>query len=399
MNSQHAVNVKTVPYTKQSPKFWRIILALAVASLFIFSTLYVFQPLLPVFSAEFGVSATTSSLLVSSSVITMIIGLFVLGFLADRYGRRMIMNLSLAGAVVTMLGMPFAQGFAFLVVLRFLQGFFIAGIPAAAMGYLGDEIDRRHLSLAMTFYIASNALGGMVGRVVSGYFTDLFSWQSTLLGLSGFGLAVSILFIFLLPEERLFEKKPASISEDLKSMIVHLADIKLIPLFITGLLLQVVFTAVWTYLPFYLHGSPFNWTLKVISLTYFAYALGVLAPPVAARISSSIGLAKVLFGGIGLLTIGTWFTAVHITPLIMIGLGLICTGFFIAHSMAAALVSQTATHHKSGASSFYLISYYVGVIIGSTAVGKLWDHFAWAGIISTSFLLLTLYIFLRKIKD
>ncbi|MGP4078550.1 MFS transporter [Pseudalkalibacillus sp. R45] len=389
---------KALPYTKQNPKFWRIILALAVASLLIFSTLYVFQPLLPVFVKEFNITPTFSSLLVSSSVITMIIGLFVLGFLADRYGRRTIMNISLIVTVATLFAMPFATEFYLIVALRFLQGFFIAGIPAAAMGYLGDEIDRRHLSLAMTFYIASNALGGMGGRVFAGYFTDLFSWQTTLLSLSGFGVVVIVLFLILLPEERLFEQKPASISSDLKGMFVHLTDMRLIPLFVMGLLLQTMFTAVWTYLPFYLHGEPFNWSLKLISFTYFAYALGVIAPPLAGRISPRIGLSSVLFGGLGLLAIGIWLTAIQYAPFILIGLGMICTGFFIAHSMAAALVGRTATHHKSGASSFYLINYYVGVAIGSTAVGKLWDHFAWIGITSTSLLLLIVVLFLPKIK-
>ncbi|MCF6409024.1 MFS transporter [Pseudalkalibacillus salsuginis] len=395
MDVQHE---KALPYTKQSPKFWRIILALAVASLLIFSALYIFQPLLPVFVEEFDITPTYSSLLVSSSVITMILGLFVLGFLADRYGRRTIMNLSLIITVATLFAMPFAESFSLIVALRFLQGFFIAGIPAASMGYLGDEIDKQHLSLAMTFYIASNALGGMGGRVFAGYFTDLFSWQTTLLSLSGFGVIVILLFLFLLPEERLFKKKSASLVSDLRGMFVHLTDIRLIPLFIMGLFLQTMFTAIWTYLPFYLHSEPFNWTLKMISFTYFAYALGVLAPPLAGRISPTVGLSRVMFGGLSLLAIGTWLTAIQYTPLILIGLGMICTGFFIAHSMAAALVSRTATHHKSGASSFYLINYYVGVAIGSTAVGKLWDHFAWTGIISTSFLLLIVVIFLPKLK-
>ncbi|TLS36820.1 MFS transporter [Pseudalkalibacillus caeni] len=390
---------KVLPYTKQNPEFWRIISAFTVASLLIFSTLYVFQPLLPVFVKEFNITPTSSSLLVSSSVITMTVGLFVLSFLADRYGRRPIMILSLIVTVVTLLAMPFAKYFTFIVTLRFLQGFFIAGIPAAAMGYLGDEIDRRHLSLAMTFYIASNALGGMGGRVFAGYITDLFNWETTLLTLSAFGVIVIFLFLFLLPKERLFEKKPASLKSDIKGMFVHLKDTRLIPLFITGLLLQTVFTAIWTYLPFYLHDEPFGWTLRTISFTYFAYSLGVLAPPLAGRISSRVGLPKVFFGGIILLAIGTWLTAFHYTPLILIGLGVICTGFFISHSMAAALVSRTATHHKSGASSFYLINYYVGVAIGSTAVGKLWDHFAWKGIISTSVLLFIILFFIPKLDD
>lgn len=152
------------PYTPDESGFWRITLALMLASLLVFSTLYVFQPLLPIFVNEFQVSATESSFLMSAAVIAMVVGLFILGFAADRYGRLRLMQLSLGVTVLLLAAMPFTSSFEWLVVLRLLQGFFLAGIPAAAMGYLGEEVDPNHLGLAMTLYISSNALGGMGGE-------------------------------------------------------------------------------------------------------------------------------------------------------------------------------------------------------------------------------------------
>lgn len=387
--------------TKENRQFWQVILALTISSLLTFSTLYVFQPLLPVFVDEFNLSATVSSFLMSASVVTMMIGLFVLGFLADRYGRKTIMVVSLVVTILTLAAMAFSTSFSWIVVLRLLQGFFLAGVPASAMGYLGNEIDRKHIGIAMTLYIASNALGGMAGRVWGGFSTDQWGWESSVLSLAGFGVAALITFILLLPTERPTTTERASLRDDMKGMLFHLKDARLIPLFAMGLLLQIMFTAVWTYLPFYLSGDPFNWSLKWISFTYFAYILGVLTPPLAGRFSNRFGLSTVLMSGLLLLGIGTWMTAIQLSLVIVLGLTLICTGFFVAHSMATALVNKTATHHKSGASSFYLINYYMGVAVGSTAVGTLWDRFAWIGIISTSLLLILIVIFLpvyRQLK-
>ncbi|WP_431800842.1 MFS transporter [Halobacillus andaensis] len=376
------------PYTPKEPAFWQVTIALMLASLLVFSTLYVFQPLLPVFAREFQVTATQSSFLMSSTVISMVVGLFILGFMADRYGRLRLMHVSLGVTVLLLAVMPFTPSFEGLVLLRFLQGFFLAGVPAAAMGYLGEEVNANDLGLAVTLYISSNALGGMGGRVVSGYVTDILDWNTTLLIMTGFGVLTTILFIVLLPKERFYEKQETPLREDLKGMLVHLKDRNMLALFLMGLLLQLVFTAIWTYLPFYLQNDPFNWSLKWISFTYLAYGLGVLAPPLAGRLSAQVGLSKVMLAGLILLITGVWMTGVPLTGVILSGLGIVCMGFFVAHSMAAALVSKIASHHRSGASGFYLISYYIGVAVGSTAIGALWENFMWWGVISVSFVFL-----------
>lgn len=387
------------PYTPSEAGFWRVTIALMLASLSIFSTLYVFQPLLPVFTSELDITATQSSLLMSACVTAMVFGLFVLGFAADRYGRALVMRGSLLFTALSLILIPIMPEFEWMVTLRFIQGFFLAGIPAAAMGYLGEEVSYRHIGLAMTLYISSNALGGMGGRVIGGYLTDLFDWQMTLWSFSAFGVLAAVLFLWLFPKERFFEKAEQNLVVDLKGMLIHLKSVPLLVLFLLGILMQIVFTAVWTYLPFYLEGDPFHWPLKWIAFTYFAYLFGVLAPPAAGRISDQAGLKKVMFSGVVIFLIGTVLTAVREGWSILIGLSLLCMGFFVAHSMASALVSKTATHHRSGASGFYLISYYLGVAIGSTAVGTLWENFQWYGVLSVGFLLLVLFVLYPFYKE
>src|SRR5699024_5669336 len=45
-------------------------------------------------------------------------------------------------------------------------------------GYISEEIEQRSAGVATGLYISSNALGGMIGRVMTGYLTDHFSWQT-----------------------------------------------------------------------------------------------------------------------------------------------------------------------------------------------------------------------------
>ncbi|WP_416145405.1 MFS transporter [Planococcus koreensis] len=87
-------------YTSKDKDFWKIMLSLLLASLFIFANLYAVQPLLPLFVSEFQVSISTSSLALSSTIVGLIAGLIVLGFFSDRNGRRTYIIYSLLGSAL-----------------------------------------------------------------------------------------------------------------------------------------------------------------------------------------------------------------------------------------------------------------------------------------------------------
>ncbi|MBF0709142.1 MFS transporter [Alkalihalobacillus hwajinpoensis] len=380
------------PYTSKDAGFWRAAVSLGCGALLVFSALYAFQPLLPIFASEFHLTATTSSLLMSMPVITMIPGLLILGFVSDRYGRTVVMKISLLFVLSSLLIMPFMNSFLLLLIIRCIEGFFLAGIPASAMAYLADEVAPSNVGLATSIFIASNAMGGLSGRVATGYLTDLYSWQVSFIILAGFAIIAIICFYWLLPPSRFFKGGNSSVIKDMKGMFVHLRDRRLLSLFTLGFLIQVIFTGVWTYLPFFLKQDPFSLSLKWISLAYFAYILGVVSPPIAGRISSRIGLRRTMVTGLLLLTLGVAITLYQELIVVMIGLCVICAGFFISHSMASASVAKTAEHHKSGASSFYLISYYAGVAAGSSGVGILWDGLGWIGVVSLLILIVPLLL-------
>src|SRR5699024_1727783 len=80
---------------------------------------------------------------------------------------------SLFGSVIPLILIPISDSFYLILFLRFIQGFAIAGLPSTALAYISEEIDYKHAKIAVGFYISSNAVGGMLGRVISGYLTDI----------------------------------------------------------------------------------------------------------------------------------------------------------------------------------------------------------------------------------
>src|SRR5699024_5397798 len=136
------------PYTIRDFNFWKVSLSLALASFFVFASMYAVQPLLPVFVVTFGDSVSTSRLSLSMTIAGLIVGLLIFGFLYDRLGRTWFIWLSLIGTIIPFLIIPLWDSFVWLMILRLVQGVALAGLPAASLAYLNEEIDSRSVGAA-----------------------------------------------------------------------------------------------------------------------------------------------------------------------------------------------------------------------------------------------------------
>lgn len=367
-------------YTRNQPEFWKLSIGLALASFLVFANLYIVQPLLPLFSREYNVSPTISSLSLSLTTFSLVISILIFGFLSDRKGRTKLMRVTMWLSVLPLIAIPLFDEFWWLLGWRFISGILLAGLPAMAVAYISEEVDQNSRGLAVSLYIASNALGGMAGRVIGGHFANHQNWRDGFYVLTVVGIIVNVLCLFLIPQSRYFKKQYQSISKDLMGMVVHLKNPLLFFAFIFGMMLQMAFSGIWTYAPFYLENDPFNLSVQIISFIYFAYFFGVIGSPLAGRISVHYGINSLMKVGLTIMIIGILITLIMNTSMVIIGLCIVCLGFFTAHSMASTWVGINATHHRSGATSLYLFSYYSGAVIGSTAIGVIWSNFGWVGV-------------------
>src|ERR1700751_1853827 len=83
-----------------TPEFHRTNLAMLSAGFSTFALLYCVQPLLPLFSNEFGVSAADSSLALSLTTGFLAGSVLIMGSLSETLGRKPIMLASLVTAAV-----------------------------------------------------------------------------------------------------------------------------------------------------------------------------------------------------------------------------------------------------------------------------------------------------------
>lgn len=244
----------------------RVTLALFSAGLATFALLYCVQPILPVLSHEFGVSPASSSVSLSISTGMLAVGLLFTGPLSDAIGRKQVMVTALMLASVCTLLSTMMTSWHGILVMRALIGLSLSGVAAVGMTYLSEEIHPSFVAFSMGLYISGNSIGGMSGRLLSGVFTDFFSWRIALAVIGCFALASALMFWKILPESRHF--RPTSLRP--KTLFInfrlHWRDKGLPRLFLTGFLLMGSFVTLFNYIGYRLMLSPWHLSQALVGL-------------------------------------------------------------------------------------------------------------------------------------
>lgn len=368
--------------TRGTPAYKRANIALFLSGFATFSLLYCVQPLMPIFSENFGVTPAASSLSLSLSTGFLAFAIFCAAAVSERFGRRSLMFASLLGAAICTLACAVAPNWQTLLVIRALEGFLLGGVPAVAMAYLAEEVEPRGLGAAMGLYIAGNAFGGMAGRVVTGTIAEFLSWRPALGGIGILGLIAATGFLFLLPPSRNFTpRKGFNAAFHVDAWVGHVRNPALPLLFAIGFLAMGSFVTVYNYVGFRLVAAPYDLSQTALGLIFTVYLFGIAASWFAGVLGDRIGHYTVLPIGVVVAAIGAVVTLASNLPLIILGIVLVTIGFFVTHSVASALVGRLARDTKGHASSLYLLAYYLGSSIAGSAGGYFWLADGWSAVV------------------
>ncbi|UIP34282.1 MFS transporter [Stutzerimonas kunmingensis] len=363
--------------SRGTPAYRRATFALFCAGFATFALLYCIQPLLPMLAAHFSVSAASSSLALSLTTLSLAVCLLISGALAESWGRKPVMAAALGLASLLGLASVLVDSWQLLLALRALLGLALSGLPALAMAYVGEEFEPESLPAAMGLYIGGTALGGMLGRLLSGLLSDLGGWQLALGGIASLGLLALVAFVWLLPPSRHFTAQPLSLRILLTNFRLHLGNPVLRGLFLQGFLLMGGFVALFNYIGFRLAGEPFGLSSTLIGLLFVVYLGGIFSAGWAGRLVPRFGARQVLRGGVALMLIGVGLCATSWLVSLVLGLGLFTLGFFAAHAVASGQVGSQAKGARAQASALYLCAYYLGSSVVGYGAGYVWDHAGW----------------------
>ena len=374
-----------------TPAYRRVSLGLFLAGFATFSLLYCAQPLLPVLAAQFAISPAASSLALSLSTGALAIAVVLAGPLSDAAGRRGLMVVSIIAASLCNIAAAFAPAWHWLLLLRALEGAALGGVPAVAMAYLAEEIEPSGLGQAMGLYVSGTAVGGMSGRVITGFLSEEFGWRAALGGVGSLGLLLALGFALLLPRPRNFVRGPwFEPGHHLRAWGRHIFHGRLPLLFLIGGLSMGSFVTVYNYVGFRLAAPPYALNQTEIGLLFTVYLVGMVTSTVAGTLADRLGRAPVLLAAIALGLAGLTISLLQPLPLVIAGIALVTGGFFAAHVVAGSWVGRMAADAKGHATALYLLVYYLGSSVMGSVGGWFWSSAGWPGIAAFTGAALTL---------
>lgn len=165
-----------IPWKRNLAVIW-------VGELLAISGFSLVMPFLPYYVQELGIRdpqqvALWAGMLTSAHAAAMAVASPFWGSLADRYGRKLMVERAMFGGVFALTLMGFAQSAPQLLFLRLLQGF-LTGTVVAATTLVASSVPRERVGSALGFLQMAIYLGATLGPTLGGVLADTVGYRPT----------------------------------------------------------------------------------------------------------------------------------------------------------------------------------------------------------------------------
>lgn len=373
----------------------RAVAAVCICGVFAFLNLYATQPLLPLFSRIFHATETMAGLTVSASTFGVALAAPLMGTIAERLSRKRVIVVSTVALAVPTLVASTSPSLHALIVWRFIQGLALPGIFATIITYVGEEWRRDSIALVMSLYVSSTAMGGFLGRFITGMVADALNWRWSFVVLGALTLLGAAMIARWLPPES--PRAPAAHegqAHGLRVALSHFRNTRLLATFTVGFGMLFTLVGTFTYVTFYLAGPPFRLSTFGLSNIFAIYLVGLAVTPAGGYLVTHIGMRRGILLAIAVCMGGEAIALSHALWVVVLpGLGLVCTGVFIAQSTAASYLRIAAPPGgRVSAAGLYLSSYYIGGTVGGVVPGWLWRIGHWPACVALTECVLALLL-------
>lgn len=333
------------------------------------------SPILPAVRAAFGLTDFQASALIWGYLLPGVFLAPFIGYVADRWGRRRVLWISLLVFGVSGGGCVFTSSFQGLLALRFLQGIGGVSLPLMARTLIGDYYGSGAGSF-MGYHDAVLSLGGAVFPVLGGWLGS-FSWYWPFV-VYVLAVPVGLMVLWILPGWN----KPSPVKADgyLTEIGDMLWDRRF--LFLLGCIFLVFvlkYGFMHTALPFLLEAD-FEFQSQTIG--YFVGGMGLAVAAVSAvygRLEEKLTQGNLI--SLGFISYGVGLLATSLgSSLLPITIGIIAAGMghgILLPAINTAIVQTVNRSLRASAMGLRKIFVRTGQALGSPVlalVGQAWGY-------------------------
>lgn len=320
--------------------------------------------IIPIFARRFeelGGGVQVLGLATMAFALAQFLAAPLLGSLADRFGRRPFVLLSLAAFAAANVGFLLASSLSTFIILRALEGALTAGLYPAAMGIVADVAPRDERGRWTGIVMAGYGTGFILGPVLGGLLYDWLGYAAPFVASALMAVLALIAAALLVPETRTpamrnreelwrrREKDKAIVPQG--SLWNSLPK----PMSVFGVLLLTEFSLLFAFafiepqMVFYLY-EDLDWTTVQFGLLIASYGLAlVLGQVMLGRLSDRFDRKPVIV--VGLLLNALFYVALAATPSFpLLLLSSVISGLgeaLVLPAVTAFVMDMTAEQHRS----------------------------------------------------
>jgi DHA1 family multidrug resistance protein-like MFS transporter len=280
------------------PDWRRNLYVIWLAELVAIAGFSVALPFMPFYVQELGVTDPAqvklwSGLLISAQAATMAAVAPLWGALADRYGRKLMVERAMFGGVLVIGAMGFARSAPQLLLLRAIQGCITGTVPAATT-LVASSVPRERTGSAMGFLQMAIWTGASAGPLIGGLIADSFGYRMAFWVTSGLLLLAGLAVHVLVHErfEPVTSSNPARGESLRDGLMLVLRSKPLLVAFALELFIRLGFRVTGPVLPLFIQTLVEDQT-RVASATGLASGIsaasGALAAVLLGRMSDHVG--------------------------------------------------------------------------------------------------------------
>jgi DHA1 family tetracycline resistance protein-like MFS transporter len=308
------------------------------------------------FAENLGASPTVAATIIGTYSIGQFISTPIWGRMSDRYGRKPMLLLSMAGLTLSYLLLASAESLWVLALARTMNGL-MSGNLAVAMAYVSDITPVEKRAQGMGYVGGSISLGFIVGPMIGGLLggADAESASLFLPGLAAVTICAVTFFATLFLKESLApEKRAKSATEDKSGGLVAAKQVFARPilfrLVLLGFMVYFAMALFETIMPLWAQAR-FEWGPREVgySFTYLGLVVAIVQGVLVGRLAPRFGETRLIMAGLSAYAFGLMvMTQVPVWQMMMFGITFTAGGGALVVTSLSSLVSAQAAEDERG---------------------------------------------------
>ena len=334
-------------------------------------------PLSPMIRSDFSLDYTSAGWVISAFNLSYGIGQLPGGWLADRFGPRIMMTVGICGVALAGFFVGLSQNFWMMLIFLAVMGVMGGGYHPAAPAMISASVERRRQGRALGLHVIGGSASFFLAPMIAAVIASYWGWRGSFITLSVFTMAFGIFFYAVLRRRAAAEEaRRKSVTRPQESPVESFRWRHLVIFISMSSFAGAIIFSANSFLPLYLVDRVgFS---KETAGAFFAllYSGGLWAGPIGGYLSDRFGpipvVLTVLFlaGPVVYLFqfVSSWLGAAIL--LLMIGMII-----YVRMPVSEAyIVNKTPEHNRSAILGIYYFSHMEGGGVLTPVMGYMIDR-------------------------